>query len=184
MVSLDSADWTACRCRRLYAATFPPAAGTQPARRPAPWHPDWIRLHAGPVEAFTRSRRRRDEAHIRTSTWQYHLRHLLYHRASLWCMMPIQNFERLVSQQTPEHLRSGWRWILTRGRQGTEGDAERTAIWVAEHGTRLGFRPPNVQKSSAALGLTELDAHLGLTKEERDSPRKATPWTQPRCSAG
>ncbi len=68
MVSLDSADWTACWRRRLYAATFPPAAGTQPARRPAPWHPDWIRLLAGPVEAFTRSRRRREEAHIRTST--------------------------------------------------------------------------------------------------------------------
>jgi hypothetical protein len=61
----------------------------------------------------------------------------------------------------------GWKCILTHGRQGTESDAERIAIWIAERGTRLGLRPPNVQDRSAARGLTELDAHLGLTEEER-----------------
>ncbi len=119
------------------------------------------------MEAFTRSRRRRDERAIRCSTWQYHPQHLVFHRASLWCMVPVQSLERILRQHTPEHVRDGWQWILSRGREGTEGEAERTAIWIAENGPRLGFRTPDVGERSAALGLTELDQHMELTEEER-----------------
>ncbi len=164
---LDSADWTVCRRRRLYAATFPPGEASPVPRRPPPWHHDWCRLHAEPLDAFTRSRRRHGETHIRASTWHYHPKRLLYRKGSLWPHVPQQNLERLVSERAPEELRAGWRFILTHGRQGSEADAERLTAWLASHEAELGFRTPSVDERSAALGLSELDAQLNLTEEER-----------------
>ncbi len=164
---LDSAAWTVCRRRRLYAASFPAGEAAAVPRRPPPWHHEWCRLHAEPLDAFTRSRRRSGETHIRASTWHYHPRHLLYHKGSMWPHVPQQSLERLVSERGPEELRAGWRFILTHGRQGAEADAERLTAWLASHEAELGFRTPGVEERSAALGLSELDAHLHLTEEER-----------------
>ncbi len=87
---------------------------------------------------------------------------MLYHYASLWVMVPCQNLDRLAGERVPEHLRAGWRWIQTRGRQGTETEAERTA-----HSTALGFRTPT---------STNEPGHSAPSTKRSASMRKATPW--------
>ena len=105
---------------------------------------------------------------LRASTYQYAPGMCLYRRGTDWQNAPLSTCSQRIRNLLPVDLRAGWQ-LIKRGL--ATGDREREAIptaqWIAANGASLGFRTPNVDERSRAMGTAAyLDSFRGLGMDD------------------
>jgi len=101
---------------------------------------------------------------ILASTYQYAAQHLLYRADDVWPFIPPTKLAHHIKRLLPAPLHRGWESI-TRGRAETqEAEAINVAKFIAANGARLGFRTPDAEERTRALGIQEYVRSLRLSE--------------------
>eukprot|EP00972_Heterocapsa_arctica_P072849 10757148-Heterocapsa_arctica.AAC.1 len=103
---------------------------------------------------------------IVVSTHQY-APTLLIFRGEMMAMSLAQ-ITFAISNAMPEALREGWRLLAnSHVHAHNERAVLPTVRWIADHGTGLGFRTPNISERSKAFGILEYVDRLQLTDRQK-----------------
>ena len=152
---IDAGEWTSFERARVFPSTLPHFALPEQRRdpRPAPWDAGWAMRFPGKMAVMTTAIGDDGGGGLRTSTFQYAPRYLLYQR-SVWDGTADSRLAAAVEAAMPDETRPGWR-VLRMGhlRADQESDAVPAARWIADRGLTIGIRTPNTVERARAMGL-------------------------------
>ena len=103
---------------------------------------------------------------IRSPTYQYHPRFLLYQAHSAWHLGTLHTVARRIHEALPGDLQTPFQHLLLGRTCPHEQAATQLTRWIETQGPGLGFRPPNPRERARATGRGHYLAALGLNPRQ------------------